>query len=445
MPPTESGANPTAKSGLGEPSEDAIARAFTTRFSRELVFDHHVGRWFQWVGTHWRREETNLALDHIRSFARAIGKGSGKIAKASVAKGAEAFAKADRAHAVTSETWDSDPWLLGTPGGTVALRTGILSPPDPDDHISKITSVAPESGEPLLWLKFLYEALAGDEESIRFLQLWSGYCLTGLTIEQALLFLHGLSGTGKTVFLNTLYAIFGEYAVVAAMETFTASRNDRHSTELAMLRGARLVTASETEEGRKWAEARIKALTGGDPITARFLYQNNFTYRPQFKLTIVGNHAPRLANPDDAMRRRFNILGFNVKPAEPDFHLEERLKAEHGRILAWIIEGCLQWQKTGLVRPAAVLEATNEYFAGEDLIGQWLEDRCIIETGKWELPARLFADWAKYATDRGEDPQTANSLGKKLAKRGFKSNVSNGVRAYRGLTLRPSEAAHYGE
>jgi putative DNA primase/helicase len=421
--------------GMGT-SEDAIARAFTARYAGKFHFDHDAGRWFQWVGTHWRRVATDLPLDHIRKIARAVGDGGRSVGKVSVSRGAETFAKADPAHAVTSADWDQNPWLLGTPGGTVNLETGILSPADPSDRISKITSFAPEPGKPLLWLKFLHEALADDEESIRFLRLWSGYCLTGLTLEQALLFLHGLSGTGKTVFLNTLYAIFGEYAVVAAMETFTASKNDRHSTELAMLRGARLVTASETEEGRKWAEARIKSLTGGDLITARFLYHDNFTFRPAFKLTIVGNHAPRLVNPDDAMRRRFNILGFNIKPAAPDFRLEEKLRAEHGRILAWAIKGCLEWRARGLVRPASVLSATDEYFAAEDLLGQWLEDRCIIEPGRWELPSRLFADWTKYAFERGEDPKTANSLGKKLSKLGFKSNASSGVRAWRGLALR---------
>lgn len=326
--------------------------------------------------------------------------------------------------------------LLGTPGGTVDLRTGILSAARQEDYISKLAGVTPEHGDPVRWLQFLNEALDGNTDAIRFLQLWAGYCLTGETREQALLFLHGLAGTGKTVFINTLSAILGDYAVTAAMETFTASKYDRHSTELAMLRGARLVTASETEEGRSWAEAKIKALTGGDPITARFMRQDNFTFRPEFKLTIVGNHAPRLRNPDDAMRRRFNILGFNIKPPKPDFHLEEKLRAEHGKILAWAIAGCRQWQEHGLIRPAVVTEATTEYFKGEDLLGQWLEDNCVVEASAWELPAKLYADWRKYAEEHGEAPGTAIGLGKKLRKRDLKSEVRNGVRAYWGLRLR---------
>jgi putative DNA primase/helicase len=151
------------------------------------------------------------------------------------------------------------------------------------------------------------------------------------------------------VFLNALTAILSAYAATAAMDTFTASKGDKHPTDLAMLRGARLVTASETEEGRAWAEARIKQITGGDPITARFMRQDFFTFVPQFKLTIVGNHQPVLKNVDDAARRRFNIVPFTRKPSHPDPQLEEKLRAEYPAILRWMVDGCLDWQKHGLV------------------------------------------------------------------------------------------------
>ena len=146
---------------------------------------------------------------------------------------------------------------------------------------------------------------------MRFLQQIVGYCLTGDTREHALFFIYGPGGNGKSVFLNTVSAIIGDYATTAAMDTFVASKSDRHPTDLAGLRGARLVAASETEEGRAWAEAKIKAITGGDPISARFMRQDFFTYRPQFKLVIVGNHKPVLKNVDDAAERRFNIIPFD--------------------------------------------------------------------------------------------------------------------------------------
>lgn len=421
-----------------EPSEDDIALAFTAKYRDTLRYDRHRGDWFEWDISRWRPESSHRAFTYARQMARE-GRAPGR---ASFAGGVEKYARNAVEHNVGSDLWDADPFLLGTPGGTVDLRTGDYFEARPHDYITRLTSCAPDHGTPELWLRFLGEALNHDEQAIRFLQLWCGYCLTGDTREHALLFLHGLAGTGKSVFLNTIKAIMGDYAVTAAMETFTAAKFDRHSTEVAMLAGARVVTASETEEGRQWAEARIKSLTGGDPITARFMRQDNFEFRPQFKLLFAGNHAPRLVNPDDAMRRRFNILGFNVKPAEPDLQLEEKLKAEHPQILAWAITGCKEWQRTGLARPASVAQATADYFAGEDLIGQWLEDHCQTGASYFELPAKLYADWKLYAEANGEAPGTANGFGKKLGKRGFYSKVSNGIRAYRGLRIRPELGAY---
>ena len=158
-------------------------------------------------------------------------------------------------------------------------------------------------------------------------------------------FVYGPGGNGKSVMLMTVAGILGAYAATAAMDTFTASHSDRHPTDLAMLDGARMVIATETDEGRAWAEARIKALTGGDAITARFMREDFFTFTPAFKLTISGNHKPTLSNVDDAARRRFNIAPFLNKPARPDSHLVETLKREWPGILRWMIEGCLAWQR----------------------------------------------------------------------------------------------------
>jgi putative DNA primase/helicase len=204
---------------------------------------------------------------------------------------------------------------------------------------------------------------------IRFLQQWAGYCLTGDTREHALVFVCGPGGNGKSVLINVIMGILHEYAVTAAMETFTASKSDRHPTDLAMLRGRRLVTASESEEGRAWAESRIKQMTGGDPITARFMRQDFFTFCPQFKLIIIGNHKPVLHCVDDAARRRFNIVPFTRTPASPDPLLEEKLKTEWPGIFRWMIEGCLDWQAHRLIRPASVVDATEDYFSAPRVAG----------------------------------------------------------------------------
>jgi putative DNA primase/helicase len=305
----------------------------------------------------------------------------------------------------------------------VDLRTGELIEPRASDFITKSTKVAPDRGVPRLWLQFLHEALRGDEETIRYLQQWAGYCLTGLTSEHALAFLYGGGGNGKSVTIDRFVSVLGDYAVTAAMETFAVSKGERHSTELAMLRGARLVTASETEEGRAWNEARVKQMTGGDRITARFMRQDNFTFQPQFKLLIAGNYPPVLSNVDDAIRRRFNIIPFVSKPNNPDPHLSAKLAREDGKILQWMIEGCLDWQRHGLVRPSSVQDATADYFDEQDVFGQWLADRCEVDLGNIrlvEVSGKLFADWQQYAAHRGEPAGTQKSFAGSLARRGVR-------------------------
>jgi putative DNA primase/helicase len=419
-----------------EASEDTIATAFAAKHGASLRFDHDQGMWFEWVGSHWRRDKLNRAFHWAREVARTIGKGKRALAKASAAAGVERFARAHPVHAAEASIWDRDAMLLGTPEGTVDLSTGVLRAAKPDDYITKLTSVGPVVGEPTLWLKFLREALRQDEEAIRFYQQWLGYCLTGQTTEHGLLFLYGPGGNGKSVAIDTQVAIQGDYAATSAMETFTASKGERHSTDLAMLQGARLVTANETEEGRSWNEARVKQLTGGDLITARFMRQDNFTFRPQFKLTIAGNHPPVLHNVDDAMRRRMNILPFVAKPKEPDPMLVTKLKEEHGRILAWMIEGCLDWQRSGLTRPPVVENATADYFDAQDMFGQWLQERCDLETTAFELPAKLYNDWSEFAKSNGEAPGTSKAFYANLPRRGFIKAKTGGLRIYRGLALR---------
>jgi putative DNA primase/helicase len=423
-----------------EVSEDAIALAFTREFGENMRFDHHAGRWYKWIDTHWHRLEIPAALHYAREIGRRLGAGKKAICKASVAKGAETFAQADPVHAVTSEQWDKDPWLLGTPKGTLNLRTGKMHQPRPNDFITKVTGCIPDSREPTLWLRFLKDATRSDQQMTTYLQRIAGYCLTGLTSEHALFFIYGPGGNGKSVFLNMLVHILGDYAANAPMDTFTVSRFAGHPTDLAMLKGSRLVTASETEEGRAWAEARIKALTGGDPITARFMRQDFFTYQPQFKLLFAGNHQPKVNAVDPAMRRRFNMLPFTFRPDEPDATLEVKLREEAPRILGWALKGCLDWQLHGLGRPASVIEATDDYFAAQDVFAQWIEDRCETGPDKWELPAALFRDWSAYAREHGEAAGSMVTLAEKLEKHGFRKRRSNGLRSYVGITLKPMEA-----
>lgn len=429
----------------GEPAqglEDAIAVAFTGKYRDAMRYDHDAGAWYQWVQTRWLKLKVPVAFQ----FAREIGREQARLRKAgfksAVAAGAERFARADPAHRCTSDIWDQDPMLLGTPKGTIDLRNAKLRPASPADNITKLTGCEPSTKTAARWLEFLSEATGGDEEMIGYLQRVCGYCLTGLTSEHALFFVHGPGGNGKSVFLTVLQHVLGDYAKTAAMETFTASKFSSHPTDLASLQGARGVFASETEEGRSWAEARIKALTGGDKVSARFMRQDFFEYTPQFKLVIVGNHAPKLHNVDEAMRRRFHIIPFKIKPAKVDPMLVEKLKEEAPQILGWMIKGCLAWQSDGLRRPAAVVAATDDYFANQDVFGQWLDARCRCEPDNLHLftsTKALFRDWSKFAEEAGERPGDLKTFSPNLEKRGFTRErprlAGDRIWGFRGIEL----------
>jgi putative DNA primase/helicase len=249
----------------------------------------------------------------------------------------------------------------------------------------------------------------------------AGYSLTGSTEEHALFFLYGLGANGKSTFLNAITAAAGDYHRTTPIETFTASNHDRHPTELAALRGARLVTATETEEGRRWAESRIKALTGGDKIAARFMRQDFFEFQPMFKLIIAGNHKPGLRSVDEAIRRRFHLIPFTVTipPAERDEHLPDKLKSELPGILAWMIEGCLDWQETGLAPPEIVTADTAQYLEAEDAIAAWIEDCAGRDPNNFEKSTKLFTSWSEWAEKSGEHIGSQKRFCQNLEARGF--------------------------
>lgn len=421
---------------MGAVSEDAAALKFTERHRGVLLFCHSDGRWRIWKDNRWQIEGTNLALCWARDLCRELNRNNHpKPSSASFASGVERFARADRAFAVTSKIFDAHPFLLGTPGGTVDLRLGNLREAKPSEFISKATAITPAAfgDSPARWLEFLGEATGFDAELMAYLQRVVGYVLTGSVREHALFFVYGPGGNGKSVFLNTLAGMLGDYAITAPGDAFTVARGERHPTELAMFRGARLVVSSETEEGRAWAEQRIKSITGGDPITARFMRENFFTYRPEFKLMIVGNFRPTLHNVDDAVRRRFHIVPFTRKPETPDLDLEQKLKAEWPAILLWAIEGCREWQRIGLCPPAAVMEATFEYFEDQDLVAQWIEEECTTGGTNRTSSAELFRSWAKYAERQGERSGSAKAFGDALRRRGFKHVRKIGSRSLRGF------------
>jgi putative DNA primase/helicase len=267
-----------------------------------------------------------------------------------------------------------------------------------------------------------------------------GYALTGDTREHALFFGYGTGANGKTVFTDTISGILADYHCAAPIETFTATTVDRHPTELADLRGARLVTAVETEDGRRWAESRIKMLTGGEKVKARFMRQDLFEFRPQLKLLITGNHKPGLRSVDEAMRRRFNLIPFTVTipPAERDKELTTKLRDERPGILAWMVQGCLAWQQHGLAPPDSVRIATAAYLEGEDAVAAWIDDCCDVDPQAWEKSSKLYGSWKTWTDDAGERAGSARRFAQALEARGYPRTRTMAARGHNGLKLRAS-------
>ena len=424
-------------------TQDMAAREFARVYNGQLAFCHSRGKWYMFNDYTWEVQDTPVAFHYARELSRrisSVSSGGAELQKVRFCSGVETFCRADPIFARTFKTWDRDDYLLGTPGGTINLRTGELRQSNPSDYISRSTAVIPDEFEDCpSWLKFLDQATGGDKQLARYLQQIAGYALTGDASEQCLFFIYGEGGRGKGTFVNTLLAIMADYAITSAMETFEASKQLGHTTSIAMLNGARFVTASETEEGRQWAEARIKNLTGQDPITARFMRQDDFTFIPKFKLCIIGNFQPSLKTVDEAMRRRFNIIPFNVKPARSDKRLPEKLKAEWPGILRWAINGCLDWQANGLVKPEVVMRATNEYFDDQNTFGHWLEEYCEVDDQKRRgisSSTDLFTSWSKFAKANGEDAGSQKTFGQTMVRHGFpKKRTTSGIH-YTGITLK---------
>ena len=355
----------------------------------------------------------------------------------------ERVARSDRRVAATADLWDADTWLLNTPAGTVDLRTGTMREHRREDCITKSTAVAPAAeADCPIWRAFLARVTDNDGSLQEYLQRLCGYCLTGSIIEHIFAFFYGTGANGKGTFLNTQTGLLGDYAAIAPAEVFQSSKTDRHPTELAMLRGARLVTAQETEEGRIWAESRIKALTGGDPVTARFMRADFFTFAPTFKLMIAGNHKPGLKSVDEAIRRRLHLVPFEVQiPAgERDKSLADKLKAEWPGILRWMIDGGLKWQADGLRPPAAVQDATEAYFEATDTFGAWLAECTERSDVAWqrENTADLFGSWKSWAERAGEHPGTSRTFAEAMERHGFakKREAGTGRMGFAGIRLK---------
>lgn len=436
-----------------ELTQDGVAWAVAKAAHGRFVFDHTDQAWFRFDGSRWAMDTTGRAFHAVRVFCRSL-RDKAQDAPADMAKIAfissvERAARTDPRLAVSHEAWDSDRWLLGVPGGVVDLRTGQMRPAEPDLFIRRQTAVAPaEPGTASpLWMAFLDDATRGDKQLQAFLQRLAGYVLTGDVSEEVMAFFYGPGGNGKGVFIGAMTSILADYAVSVPIEVFTAGSRLNLEYYRASMAGARLVTASETEAGATWSESLIKELTGNEaPLSARSPYGRPFTFRPQFKLCLVGNHAPRLKGRTPAMERRLRVVPFDNEPAKPDSDLKDKLRAEYPQILRWMLDGCAIWRREKIGTADAIRRATAGYFEAQDVFRRWLEERCILDQSLRERPGRVQADYGEYLRESGEPPISASEFRELLERtKGVKYAKVQGTPWVRGLGLKPPHGNRNGD
>ena len=406
---------PRPPGGGGEHSDDPafgtenfLALELAKNIAGEWRYVAKWDDWLYWEGTRWATDNTlahilpgrKLAFDWAgKLFTPAQGR---QLNKGQTIMAIVRLARPDKRIATEFSAIDADPRLYNTPGGTVDLHTGQCLPHNRNDLCMKIAGAAP-GGECPHWRRFLHEVTGGDRDYQNYLQRLVGYSLTGTCEEEIFVFLYGPSNTGKSKFVETIRLLHGDYGASAPMDAFTQCLGQRHPTDLAGFVGKRLVTAAETEEGRRWDQQRLTMLTGRDRIPARFMRGDFFEYTPQFLLLFHGNFRPKLSEASDAMRRRMQLLPFMNKPEVIDRKLLDKFRAELGGIMVWAIEGAVLWRQHGLRPPKIVTEATDLYFELENTMGEWLEERCVLgNPDDRELGRALYDDFFVWMKLRGE-------------------------------------------
>lgn len=449
-------------------AQDALAVDLGVRaFDENAKFVVAWGKWLFWQQHRWAIDDHMAATTKTREFLRLRADELMEMAKEKAAcadndndaaailswatresrnlrskqnvKAVEELAKSNPASVTGAEAFDGNRMLLGTPGGTVDLRTGAMRDGERADLITKQTTTTPALGTPQRWLAFLDQVMAGDQAKVAFLQRLAGYALTGETTEHKLFFFYGTGRNGKGVFLNTLMSLWGDYARKAAVTTFLSSMGERHPTDIAGLQGARLVFGSELPVGKVWDESVIKDLTGGDRMTARFMRQDFFDFDPQLTLIIAGNNQPSIKGVDEAMRARMVLVPFTVTipPEQRDPDLQRKLIEEEGpQILQWAIEGAVMWKRDGLGIPASVAEASREYMDDEDVCGQFLKDKTEKDGTAWTSITALHRSFSDWAESVGLNPWSLRTFRKDIVTRGYQPVSRNTGNGFLGIRLK---------
>jgi putative DNA primase/helicase len=424
------------------PSEDAVALAFVEQHDdhRYVALWH---RWLRWDGKRWREDSTGFVYERIRELVRAAvegGKAERSTANAAFIGGVERLLRTDQRIALLPEQLDADPWVLNTQGGIVDLHTGTISPHDPKRLCTRITAAAVESQQgAALWKQFLADITQGNAELQAYLQRVAGYAATGLTSEDLLVYLFGIGANGKGSFAEAVAHVLGDYARVFPAEVLMEAKGERHPTDLAQFMGVRFALTSEPGSSATWNDSRVKSLTGDTVISARFMRGDFFTFARTHKTMVLGNHMPRLTEVTHAIRRRVQMVPFRaVFEQRPGAGMRERLKAEAaGAILAWIVEGARMWNTEGTAPPLVVRELTADYLSDQDLVGQWLDQRCERDAKSFELSSKLHQDYSDWCERQGTRPKSNVAMSASLVSAGFEKRATMVGKTFYGLKLKP--------
>jgi putative DNA primase/helicase len=460
----------------GEPAEGGITADYTDLRNSEHLVEWHgsvlrfIGTWQKWLawdGARWNMDDLGRSFECAKEVSRRLmseahdeykkaheevksAKESGDKERQSRAKDNVGLAESAMKHATKSQgsgrlaamldvsrsdprvalhhdVLNVEPMTVNVLNGTINLRTGELKPHKQEDLITKIVPVEYDpSAKAPIWEAFLMRVMDGKEELVSFLQRAIGYGLTGCVHEHVLFFCYGNGANGKSTFLGTVHSLLGDYAVAAPRGLLFRARNERHPTELASLHGRRFVTCSEIEDGQAFDESLTKDLTGGDPITARRMREDFWTFPPTHKLWLAGNHRPVVRGDDEGIWRRMRLIPFTVTIPEPDrdTSLPEKLRAELPGILAWSVQGALQWAKGGLRAPDIVRDATAAYRAENDVLGQFFRERVVVKKGETVPRSELRSAYELWCQEIGAEPLGARRLASRLRERAAAEGVT---------------------
>ena len=420
-------------------------------------FNQSSNRWYVWNGSYWQEDVEGRVVEFAKQTVRAIygeaETGTNEDERRKIAKFAMISESrkriTDMLHlsqtttgvAVTSEQLDTNPYLLNLRNGTIDLRTGIFKGHSHADLITKHTDVVydPDVSAPF-WNQFLRKVFGDSEEVIRMVQRCVGYSLTGDTSEQCLFFCYGTGKNGKTVFFEVMKLLFGDYWQKAPAEMLMLRPNEGILNDVARLHGARLVVCSEVQEGRRLNEAKLKDLTGGDTVVARYLYHESFEFKPIHKLWMYGNHKPVIHGTDEGIWRRIKVIPFTVTIPEgerlPMRILLEQLKAELAGILNWALDGLREYEEIGLSPPEEVTQATGVYREEMDVLSEFFREKCVLQTSASVRLKDLYAAYSEWCASNGETPLRSRQFNDRIRKDGFTTSTGHGnYRVWQGIGL----------